>query len=124
MAKKDFETQRRRSSLESIFVRLPDNGIACQRTRLLTAMYELGSVTTFEAMRYLDVFDPRPRIHELRADGHQIVTASRLQQTESGAYHHVGEYLICSGTDQFAPALDASNMTVRKWIQMQFEELA
>lgn len=119
MAEKDFETEQRRSSLERIFLRLPGNGIACQRARLLTAMYELGSVSTFEAMRYLDVFDPRPRVHELRACGYQIVTASRLQQTESGFHHRVGVYVIHQGLNQLVPGLTKMRVTTQKWMQLR-----
>jgi hypothetical protein len=58
-------------------------------------MFELGSITTFEAMRFLDVFDPRPRIHELRhTDGHPIRTTMRAGQTESGVVHRVGVYAL------------------------------
>lgn len=123
MAKKDFETQRRRSSLESIFARHPGNGIACQRARLLMAMYELESVTTFEAMRYLDVFDPRPRIYELRAGGYEIVTASRLQQTESGFHHRVGAYLIRRGSNQHVLGSTTMHVTALKWVQLRLAEL-
>lgn len=88
-------TPQREAALKNILARMPGNDTATQRARLLTAMYELGSVTTFEAMRYLDVFDPRPRIHELRHQyGYNIKTVTRAEQTESGVFHRVGVYVL------------------------------
>ena len=64
----------------------------------MAAMQELGHVTTHEAMRLLDVYDPRPRIHELRhKHGASISTATRIEQTESGVPHRIGVYFLSSG---------------------------
>ncbi|CAR53273.1 helix-turn-helix domain-containing protein [Burkholderia cenocepacia] len=88
----------RQHALSLILARLPGNDAGTQRARMLAAMRELGSITTFEAMRFLDVFDPRPRIHELRhRHGHHITTAMRAEQTESGVLHRVGVYFLSSG---------------------------
>ncbi|AKM44356.1 hypothetical protein NL30_30120 [Burkholderia contaminans] len=87
----------RKQCLALILTRLPGNDAATQRARLLAAMRELGSITTFEAMRFLDVFDPRPRIHELRhSHGYKISTTMRAEQTESGVVHRVGVYILSS----------------------------
>lgn len=87
--------QGRQQSLADILRALPGNDSATQRTRMLSAMRALGSITTFEAMRHLDVFDPRPRIHELRhIYGYQIRTAMRAERTESGVVHRVGVYFL------------------------------
>jgi hypothetical protein len=89
--------QGRQQSLADILRTLPGNDSATQRTRMLSAMRALGSITTFEAMRHLDVFDPRPRIHELRhIYGYRIQTAMRAEQTESGVMHRVGVYFLSS----------------------------
>lgn len=67
-----------------------------QRTRILTAIQELGSVTSFEASRLLDCYDPRARIKELRRDGHHIATHMRAVQTECGVFHRIGVYMMAA----------------------------
>jgi hypothetical protein len=73
---------------------------ATQRDRLLHALQELGHVTTFEASRFLDVYDPRARKMELAKAGHEIVTTWRAVVTESGARHRVGVYALRKGAKQ------------------------
>lgn len=88
----------RQQKLAAILRRLPGNDCATQRARLMAAMQELGYVTAFEAMRVLDIFDPRPRVHELRhKHGAPITTATRIEQTESGALHRIGVYFLTNG---------------------------
>ncbi|MEC5405091.1 helix-turn-helix domain-containing protein [Paraburkholderia sp. MPAMCS5] len=89
----------REAALKNILARMPGNDSAMQRVRMLMAQQELGSVTTFEAMRYLDVFDPRPRIHELRKAGYAITTVMRAEETESGVQHKVGVYFLSQATE-------------------------
>ncbi|MBB3211122.1 hypothetical protein FHW67_000357 [Herbaspirillum sp. Sphag1AN] len=84
----------RLESLAAILKAIPGNDSAAQRTRMLTAMERLGHITTFEASRYLDCYDPRPRIHELRGQGKRIKTIMRQEQTESGVHHSVGVYIL------------------------------
>ncbi|MGY6154119.1 helix-turn-helix domain-containing protein [Paraburkholderia graminis] len=84
----------REAALKEILSKIPGDDCASQRARMLSAMCETGSITTFEAMRLLDVYDPRPRIFELRAAGHEITTLRRHEQTESGAAHYVGVYVL------------------------------
>lgn len=69
-----------------------------QCSRLLAALHELGSVTTFEASRHLDVYHPPARAKELRQDGHRITTLRRTVVTEAGACHRVGVYLLVHQT--------------------------
>ncbi|KFX28244.1 helix-turn-helix domain-containing protein [Ralstonia solanacearum] len=93
MEKKKATT--RAAALKQILQTIPGNDSASQRQRALTAMRTLGSVTTFELMRHLDVYDPRPRIFELRHHhGHRIKTVMRAEQTEAGVVHLVGVYLL------------------------------
>jgi len=88
----------RQKRLRAILRRFPGNSCAQQRERLLVAMQETGNVTTFEATRVLDVYDPRPRVFELRHRfGYRITTAMRAEQTESGVLHRVGTYFLISG---------------------------
>ncbi len=71
-----------------------------QRARMLEAMRQTGHITTFEAMRYLDVFDPRPRKLELVQAGHDVILTWRRAPTESGELHRVGVYLLKKGGQQ------------------------
>jgi hypothetical protein len=65
-----------------------------QRTRFLEALTRFP-VTTYEAMRYLDIYDPRPRIHELRHQfGYAIKTLWQTVVTESGEKHRIGLYVL------------------------------
>lgn len=89
----------RPEALAAILHDIPGNDVAAQRTRMMTAMEKLGHITTFEASRYLDCYDPRPRIHELRGQGKRIKTVMRQEQTESGVHHSVGVYILEDRTD-------------------------
>ncbi len=68
-----------------------------QRARLLQALQTMGHVTTFEASRYLDLYDPRARKLELIKAGHDIVMTWRRVVTESGATHRIGVYAMRRG---------------------------
>lgn len=81
-------------ALATILHTMPGNDCEAQRRRMLTAMERLGSVTSFEGSRHLDCYDPRARVHELRRAGKRIKTVMRDEQTESGAYHRVGVWLL------------------------------
>lgn len=84
----------RASIMAAILAAMPGNDIFTQRLRMLAAMQKLGSVTTFEGSRFLDCYDPRARVHELRQAGIRIKTVMRAERTESGAIHRVGVYLL------------------------------
>ena len=71
-----------------------------QRACLLEALRALGHVTTFEASRYLDLYDPRARKMDLVNEGHQILMAWRVTETESGERHRVGLYSLVRGAQQ------------------------
>jgi hypothetical protein len=60
-------------------------------------MQELGGITTFEAMRHLDIYDPRPRKFDLVRGGHDVVTTWRHGLTESGDRHRIGVYTLKRG---------------------------
>jgi Helix-turn-helix domain len=55
-------------------------------------------VTSFEAMRFLDVYHVPARVLQLRQAGHDIVTHWRTVETEAGATHRVGLYVLHRGT--------------------------
>lgn len=84
----------RRAALLAIRDAIPGKSRAAQQRRVLTAIQQLGSVTTFEAMRFLDVYDPRPRKLELVRKGYPIQLAWDQMQTESGDLHRVGRYFM------------------------------
>ena len=58
-----------------------------QRVRLLNYMRANGSITTFEAIRVLNVLRPSARIAELRADGHNIRTHLGDMLDDQGRKH-------------------------------------
>ena len=91
-------TPERIAELHAIRDRLKGDASANQCDRLLAAMRELGSVTTFEAMRYLDVYDPRARKLALVREDHDIVTTWRTTETESGDKHRIGVYSLRRGS--------------------------
>ncbi|MGZ9710438.1 helix-turn-helix domain-containing protein [Glaciimonas sp. GNP009] len=74
----------------------PGTSSESQRIRLLTALQQLGSVTTDEARRYLDSYCPPARVMELRAAGHRITTVMESLETECGALHTAGRYVLHS----------------------------
>jgi len=70
---------------------------AIQAARLLDALQTLQHVTTYEASRYLDLYDPRARKLNLVKAGHNILTTWRRVQTESGEHHRIGVYSLVRG---------------------------
>lgn len=87
-------TPERRATLLEVRDSIPGTASACQRTRLLTAIQRLGSVTVFEVQRCLDIADPRPRKLELVREGHPIQLAWARLETEAGVLHRVGRYYL------------------------------
>lgn len=67
-----------------------------QADRLLAAL-RLFPVTTFEAMRYLDIYYVPARVLQLRKAGHLIVTLWQQVTTEAGVVHRVGLYVLQRG---------------------------
>lgn len=90
----EYQPNARNLVLATILRTMPGNGCAAQRNRMQIAMERLGSVTSYEGSRFLDCYDPRARIHELRKDGKRIKTVMREERTESGFFHRVGVYLL------------------------------
>ncbi|MGT2476522.1 helix-turn-helix domain-containing protein [Paraburkholderia terrae] len=86
----------RKKILEDIRAESGGNGWRTQCARLLTALLRLGSVTTFEASRYLDIYHPPARKRDLIQQGYLITTRRRAERTECGNIHRVGEYRFAS----------------------------
>lgn len=82
------------AALHAIRDRHRGDASAVQRARLLEAMQALQHCTTFEASRYLDLYDPRARKLELVKLGHDVLTTWRHVVTESGERHRIGVYSL------------------------------
>ncbi len=67
-----------------------------QCERLLAALAQFP-VTTFEAMRHLDVYHVPARVLQLRKAGHPIVKLRQTVETEAGVPHRVGLYVLQRG---------------------------
>ena len=83
--------------LRSIRVAHSGNSAPRQCARFLEALERLGSVTTAEAARFLDVYDPPARKRDLVHRGHNITMVWDRGETESGETHRVGRYCIVAG---------------------------
>lgn len=65
-----------------------------QCARLLAALQQLGLVSTYEASRHLDLYDPRARKMDLCDAGHPVEKMWVATPTESGELHRVGAYYL------------------------------
>ena len=83
----------KRQALQAILQALPGVSGHQQRARIIAAL-QIGPVTTYELMRILDCFDPRPRVLELRAEGHRIDLHWVYAETEQGQTHRIGQYVL------------------------------
>ena len=86
----------KREALTAILAAHPGNTCAVQCARIRAALSRF-SLTTYEAMRHLDVYDPRARVMQLRKDGSSITTTWTRIPTESGHLHRVGLYVLVAG---------------------------
>ena len=69
--------------------------ICPQRQRFKAALTKLGSVLTFELSRFLSLYYPPARKHELVHDeGWDIVLSWERFKTESGETHSIGRYTL------------------------------
>jgi hypothetical protein len=83
----------RKAALQNLVDYFPGKTAKVQRTRILEAL-KLGLLTTFEAMRYLDIYHPPVRVKELRTEGWDIATHWKTITTEAGEEHRVGCYML------------------------------
>lgn len=98
-----FETSaEKRASLESLRDTKPGNSARTQEARLLEALAQ-WQITTFEASRFLDVYDPRARIMSLRNQGHLITLIWVHVATECGRLHRIGAYSLVKGRGARVP---------------------
>jgi hypothetical protein len=85
--------EEKRDALALILEEHPGNSCEVQCTRIRAALSRFN-LTTFEAMRHLDIYDPRARVMQLRNAGESIMTAWTRIATESGSLHRVGLYVL------------------------------
>lgn len=86
----------KRKALAEILAAYPGNTCAVQCARIRAALSRFN-LTTYEAMRLLDVYDPRARVLQLRKAGESIKTTWGQITTESGHLHRVGVYVLGTG---------------------------
>ena len=98
MTKEKATSPEKKAALEAIRDEFKGTASHSQAARLLEALARF-SVTTYEAMRYLDVYHCPARILQLRKRGHKIVTHWQTVITEAGERHRVGLYLLESAAD-------------------------
>ncbi|MFM2059402.1 MAG: hypothetical protein RLY71_3787 [Pseudomonadota bacterium] len=87
----------RAAALRAIRDTYPGTSCPAQCFRLLVALQTQQHITTLEASRYLDLYDPRARKMQLARAGHRILTTWRQVPTESGALHRIGVYSLVRG---------------------------
>ena len=80
-----------------------DNSAAAQRRRTFAAL-ETGPKSTIELRRRWDILSPAPRVLELRARGHTILTNWVEHATDCGKLHRVALYVLVSSAAAEAPA--------------------
>ena len=95
MTKEKATSSEKKAALKAIRNEFKGTASQSQAARLLEALSRY-SITTFEAMRYLDVYHCPARILELRKQGHNIMTHWQTVVTEAGEHHRVGLYLLQS----------------------------
>ena len=86
----------KRQALAAILAAHPGNSCSVQCARIRAALSRFN-LTTYEAMRQLDVYDPRARVLQLRKAGEHIDTHWIRIETETGHPHRVGLYVLAPG---------------------------
>ena len=91
MTKEKATSPEKKAALEAIRAEFKGTSSNTQCAQLLEALTRFP-ITTFEAMRYLDVYHCPARILQLRKAGHRILTHRQTVVTEAGVRHCVGLY--------------------------------
>ena len=103
MEKEKATSSEKKAALEAIRGEFKGTDTRTQSARLLEALTRFP-VTTFEAMRFLDVYHCPARVLQLRKAGHKITTHRQTVVTEAGVKHTVGLYALESGARHEAAA--------------------
>ena len=84
----------------ALLKRFPGNATGAQTVRLSHAL-QRAPITTFDARKYLDVYDVPARVMELRRHGYDIQTLRVAQQTDAGVLHRrIGLYVLREKTHE------------------------
>lgn len=87
----------KRAHYATLLKRFPGNHSGAQTVRLCNAL-KTAPVTSYDARKYLDVYDVPARIMELRGHGYQIETLRIAQETDAGVLHRrIGLYVLRAG---------------------------
>jgi hypothetical protein len=97
--KDDYTNPDKEAALKALRDAFKGTDTRTQCERLLEALSRFP-VTTFEAMRHLDVYHVPARVLQLRKAGHPIVTLWQTVTTEAGAKHRVGLYVLRHNGEQ------------------------
>lgn len=92
-------TTDKRAALRALRDEFKGTAAKSQCQRLLEALRRFP-VTTFEAMRDLDVYHVPARVLQLRKAGHHILTLWQTVVTEAGEKHRVGLYVLMRDPSQ------------------------
>lgn len=96
MTKEKATSPEKKAALAAIRAQSKGTAGAVQAKRLLEALSHFP-ITTFEAMRYLDVYHCPARVLQLRKQGYAIATHWQTVFTEAGEKHRVGLYVLEPG---------------------------
>ena len=84
----------KREHYATLLKRFPGNHCGVQTVRLCHAL-KGAPVTSYDARKYLDVYDVPARIMELRKHGYEIETLRVAQETDAGVFHRrIGLYVL------------------------------
>ena len=84
----------RLQTLQGIAARKQGNSAETQRDRIEAALAAVGTLSTVEARRHLDVMHPAMSVLELRNGGLSIDTVWSIEPTECGRLHRMARYVL------------------------------
>ncbi|MFV8511327.1 helix-turn-helix domain-containing protein [Ralstonia pseudosolanacearum] len=87
-------TATRQDQLAAIYRESRGNHHTTQTTRLALALKTLGSVSTYECRRFLDIYYPPARKFDLLQQGYRIETHWQFIESDCGQIHRVGLYIL------------------------------
>ncbi len=84
----------KRQFLRALVRDIPGSSNAAQLQRMLAGLQRYP-ISTAEAQRFMGIYDPPARVHQLRhRDGHDIETCWWQGQSEAGTTHRIGLYTL------------------------------
>lgn len=87
-------TTTRQDELTAIYRESRGNHHTTQTARLALALKILGSVSTYECRRFLDIYYPPARKFDLLQQGYRIETHWQFIESDCGQIHRVGLYVL------------------------------